>query len=132
MTIGCDKTISSLQAPAAFQVTEGTNSFTYKASFKLDSVCSGAPGPNPGPGGADDYQKEPCSGGCAFLIVFFASMVVYAIVAIVINVVTGKRGKEVAPHADLWTEIPSLIKDGVMFTIRCATCRADASGYQQV
>ena len=122
MTVNCDATATALTPPTA---------------FKYASMCKGAPGPGPGPGpspsGLDEYEKEPCSGGCAFLIVFFVGMFVYFVVAIVFNIVTGKRGREAAPHTDFWSEIPSLVKDGVMFLVRVITCRASAgAGYQQV
>ena len=105
--VDCDANAATLQPPAAFVVTAGGSgsSFTYAGTFKSASTCSGAPppgptppgpGPNPGPTppvgpAGSDFAKEPCSGGCAFLIVFFAGMVVYFVAAIVFNIVTGKR-----------------------------------------
>ena len=142
MTVNCDATATALTPPTAFYVTAGTNSdYTYTGTFTSPDVCGSAPGPgpgpNPGPGpspsGLDEYEKEPCSGGCAFLIVFFGGMFVYFVAAIVFNIVTGKRGREAAPNSDFWSEIPSLVKDGVMFLVRVITCRASAgAGYQQV
>ena len=138
MTFQCDAGSTSVTAPTSFAVTAGFgSSYTYTGTFKYASMCKGAPGPGPGPGpspsGLDEYEKEPCSGGCAFLIVFFIGMFVYFVAAIVFNIVTGKRGREAAPHTDFWSEIPSLVKDGVMFLVRVITCRASAgAGYQQV
>ena len=138
LTIDCDTTATTLQPPAAFLVKAGFgSSYTYTGTFKSAATCASnpgpGPGPNPGPTGGNDFAKEACSGGCAFLIVFFAGMTVYVVAAVVFNIVTGKRGREAAPHTDFWSEIPSLIKDGVMFLVRVITCRASAgAGYQQV
>lgn len=128
ITLACDQSTSTLQPPAVIDVTQSGSTFTYAGTFRINSVCDGG---SSSPGGS--FAKEACSGGCAFLIVFFVGTFAYAIVAILYNVLReGKRGLDAAPHPELWLQLPALVKDGVLFTIQCIRCKGSSSGYQQV
>jgi hypothetical protein len=53
-----------------------------------------------------------------FLVIFFVAMAVYCVGGAVFNYrQKGARGREMIPHLELWQEFPSLVQDGVRYTL---------------
>lgn len=101
----CDSSAGSLVS-----VTE-TSTCNYMAVFKTSAACP--PGFTPGGG-----PVSGLSGGSIFLIVFFVSSFLYFSVGCVYK--RQKLGvtdwKESIPNYDFWSELPSLCKDGCVYT----------------
>ncbi|XP_005111229.1 uncharacterized protein LOC101853507 [Aplysia californica] len=53
-------------------------------------------------------------------------VIVYVVVGIIIQkFMLHKSGKEVLPNYDTWSRLPRLIKDGIMYTVRCGKTGSD-------
>ncbi|XP_018301754.1 uncharacterized protein [Mycetomoellerius zeteki] len=65
------------------------------------------------------------STGSLLVILFFVSVGVYFIGGIIVlKALRGATGWEMVPNHDFWCKLPSLVRDGVVFTFNC--CRADS------
>ncbi|XP_011149025.1 cation-dependent mannose-6-phosphate receptor [Harpegnathos saltator] len=74
-------------------------------------------------------KKEPqyrgLSTGSVLVILFFTFAGMYLIAgAIILKTLRGATGWEMLPNHDFWCELPSLVRDGVVFTFNC--CRANS------
>eukprot|EP01065_Artemidia_motanka_P035375 TRINITY_DN43297_c0_g1_i1.p1 TRINITY_DN43297_c0_g1~~TRINITY_DN43297_c0_g1_i1.p1 ORF type:complete len:492 (+),score=137.85 TRINITY_DN43297_c0_g1_i1:78-1478(+) len=75
------------------------------------------------------------SGGAIFLILFFCSFAVYALVGTAAQWYKGVREfPELFPHSDFWLELPELVRDGWVFAARKVLPRGAVhqSGYRAV
>ncbi|KAL8609023.1 hypothetical protein ACOMHN_065249 [Nucella lapillus] len=69
--------------------------------------------------------KAGLSVGSILVIVFFSLLLVYLVAGVMFMKFARKaEGREVVPNYSIWTAIPGLIKDGVLFTFRraCSLC----------
>jgi len=96
-------------------VVEPTGSATYYIPFATNAVC---PGQSGGGGG----------GGVVFIIIFFTLLGVYFIGgALFMKFARGASGKEIIPNVEFWADLPSLIKEGVMFLVNKVRGRQEYS-----
>ena len=66
--------------------------------------------------------------GIILLGILVIIVLLYLIVGLLVNTfIKQKRGIEVIPHYEMWKELPSLIKDGFLFTF---TCKRKGSTYE--
>ncbi|XP_071102681.1 cation-dependent mannose-6-phosphate receptor-like [Haliotis cracherodii] len=94
---------------------EGTNQLifngedpklNYKFTLNTESVC--IPG-----------SQSGLSTGSILVILFFVLLVAYLIAGILfLRFIRKAEGLELVPNYDFWTAIPSLIRDGIYFTLR--------------
>ena len=88
----------------------------FDFSFKTAAVSSGGPTPPPNGNPSPPPEEAACGGGCAFLIIFFVGGALYVAGTVAFYYIRqGKRGSELVPHKEFWTDIPFLVKDGVVF-----------------
>ena len=83
----------------------------YEFSFTSPDVC-----------GVDDF---PLTGIilCGILIII---VLLYIIIGVLVNTfIKQKRGLEIIPNFEMWKELPSLIKDGFLFTFTCKSKEAE-------
>lgn len=71
-----------------------------------------APQPSPSSSGSD----SGLTAGGGLLIAFFVILFVYLVAGMGYNYHTGHRGIELVPHISFWRTIPSLIKEGFIFS----------------
>ncbi|XP_025270428.1 uncharacterized protein LOC105252892 isoform X1 [Camponotus floridanus] len=65
------------------------------------------------------------STGSVLLILFFTVTGIYFIGGIVtLRILRGATGWEMLPNHDFWSNLPLLVRDGIVFTFNC--CRADS------
>ncbi|XP_012538410.2 cation-dependent mannose-6-phosphate receptor [Monomorium pharaonis] len=104
------------------------NRVDNKTSFTLDT-----PIPDPknfsfrlmSPYGCAIQPERGLSTGSVLVILFFISVGVYFIGGIIVlKALRGATGWEMIPNHDFWCKLPSLVRDGVVFTFNC--CRADS------
>lgn len=64
--------------------------------------------------------KKGVSGGDVILIIFFCGVLLPYLVfgALFMKYRRGASGLDLIPNREFWMEVPGLIKDGFMFTIR--------------
>ncbi|KRT82447.1 hypothetical protein AMK59_3546 [Oryctes borbonicus] len=75
------------------------------------------------------------STGSVLIVLLFIGCVFYFVGgAIVLHCIRGARGKEMIPNIDFWQNLPSLIKDGLIFTLNgCRpTAVATADSYDRI
>ncbi|KAK6166148.1 hypothetical protein SNE40_022911 [Patella caerulea] len=73
-----------------------------------------------GGGGPTVTVSVSLSTGSIIVIIFFAVLVVYVIAGISFQRFARKAsGKEMAPNYGFWSSMPGLVKDGVLFTVKC-------------
>ncbi|KAK6166146.1 hypothetical protein SNE40_022909 [Patella caerulea] len=73
-----------------------------------------------GGGGPTVTVSVSLSTGSIMVIIFFAVLVVYVIAGISFQRFARKAsGKEMAPNYGFWSSMPGLVKDGVLFTVKC-------------
>jgi len=59
------------------------------------------------------------SPGTTFLIFFFFTCICYFGGGVLLRkLLRGAEGFEVIPHYDFWKDLPALVMDGVMFTLK--------------
>jgi hypothetical protein len=63
-------------------------------------------------------NKHSISGGSIFLIVLACVIFLYLVVGAIINLVRGKRGKEIIPNYSFWRILPGLVAEGYFFLCR--------------
>jgi len=117
----CDKSYTSM--PGLSSQGEQYN----KYGFEMRHTCCCKDGCKDGmpPGGIGSL-----SGGSILLIICFVFLAVYLIAgALFMKYRKGAIGSEIIPNKSFWSEIPSLVKDGVMFVLSPCTKR---SSYNQV
>ncbi|XP_011336396.1 cation-dependent mannose-6-phosphate receptor [Ooceraea biroi] len=69
--------------------------------------------------------QKGLSTGSVLVILFFTFAGIYFIGgAIALKTLRGATGWEMLPNHDFWCELPSLVRDGIVFTFNC--CRADS------
>jgi len=70
------------------------------------------------------------SGGTIFCVLFFVSCLIYFVGGVVLRkFMRGAEGLEIFPHYEFWTGLPSLITDGVLFTLN--GCKPEVS-YERI
>ncbi|XP_032676519.1 cation-dependent mannose-6-phosphate receptor-like [Odontomachus brunneus] len=71
-----------------------------------------------------DYNRG-LSTGSVLVILFFTFAGIYLVGgAIVLKTLRGATGWEMLPNHTFWCELPSLVRDGIVFTFNC--CRANS------
>jgi len=109
----CDNTTTAGGAVKG-TVNEPAGGNTYYIPFYTSLVCPDAAG-----GGG---------GGVVFIIIFFSLFGVYFIGgALFMKFARGASGKEIIPNVEFWADLPSLIKEGVMFVVNKARGRQNYS-----
>ncbi|XP_011172517.2 cation-dependent mannose-6-phosphate receptor [Solenopsis invicta] len=77
------------------------------------------------PYGCKIQPEKGLSTGSVLVILFFVCFGVYFIGGIIaLKTLRGATGWEMVPNHDIWFMLPSLVRDGVVFTFNC--CRADS------
>lgn len=77
------------------------------------------------PYGCKMESHKGLSIGSVLLILFFTIAGIYFIGGIItLRILRGATGWEMLPNHDFWTKLPSLVRDGIVFTFNC--CRADS------
>ncbi|XP_077979221.1 uncharacterized protein LOC144434615 isoform X2 [Glandiceps talaboti] len=122
VTLKCDKSA----VPARISVIgEGTPTFY---NIDITTVCAC-------PGACKDGLpviniKEGLSTGSILCIVFFVVLIVYLITGALVNkYVRNKEGAEIVPNSGFWSDLPYLIKDGILFAI--SPCKKQTA-YDQI
>jgi len=91
-------------------VTDHTKPQDY--DFILYSECAC---PN---GCVDDFGDDGMSTGSILLLILFLLVVIYLVGGVLyLYVIRGARGIEMIPNYEFWTELPGLIRDGVLFLL---------------
>ncbi|XP_057660435.1 cation-dependent mannose-6-phosphate receptor-like [Diorhabda carinulata] len=63
-------------------------------------------------------EHHGMSGGSTFLLILFIGLVIYFVGgALVLYFIRGARGAELIPNVDFWTNLPGLVKDGLIFLL---------------
>jgi len=105
---------SAVESPScAYTITWATSAGCALATNPVGDVGSGGGG---------------LSGGDVFLIIFFCGGFLYVVIGMAYNFKFRElRGVEMVPNVDFWRGLPSLIKDGSIFTWQKVTspCRKD-------
>jgi cation-dependent mannose-6-phosphate receptor len=58
------------------------------------------------------------SGGTVFCILFFTACLLYFGGGIIVRkFLRGAEGQEMVPHYEFWSDLPNLIRDGIVFTL---------------
>lgn len=114
VVLACNQ--ASLPDPAFSAVAENPTG-TYTLSVTTKCACPGqckySPKPKPNP----PSSSSKLSTGSILCILFFVFLIIYVIGGLLINkYVRHKEGSEIVPNRDFWKDVPSLIKDGSMFT----------------
>ncbi|XP_011881291.1 PREDICTED: cation-dependent mannose-6-phosphate receptor-like [Vollenhovia emeryi] len=77
------------------------------------------------PHGCKIAPEKGLSTGSVLVILFFVCAGLYFIGGIVaLKTLRGATGWEMVPNHEFWCKLPSLVRDGVVFTFSC--CRADS------
>ncbi|XP_029178681.1 uncharacterized protein LOC114946388 [Nylanderia fulva] len=72
-----------------------------------------------------ESHNKGLSTGSVLLILFFTGAGVYFIGGMItLRILRGATGWEMLPNHAFWTKLPSLVRDGIVFTFNC--CRADS------
>ncbi|XP_071559082.1 uncharacterized protein [Temnothorax nylanderi] len=99
-----------------------------KTSFSLDSASPESKNfffKLVSPYGCKIAPEKGLSTGSVLVIFFFVIAGVYFIGGIIVlRTLRGATGWEMVPNHDFWCKLPSLVRDGVVFTFNC--CRADS------
>ncbi|KAL0105629.1 hypothetical protein PUN28_015846 [Cardiocondyla obscurior] len=67
--------------------------------------------------------EQGLSTGSILVIISFAIVVLYFISGVVaLKTLRGATGRQMVPNHDFWCKLPSLVRDGIVFTFNC--CRA--------
>lgn len=115
----CDKTSETLTF--AGEKPSLNYTFILKSSF----ACIGSYVPV-----TPAHESHGLSVGSVLVILFFVFLAVYFVAGFLfLKYGRGAQGVEAIPNFGFWTELPSLVKDGVQFT--CRGCKADSS-YSQI
>ncbi|CAL1679403.1 unnamed protein product [Lasius platythorax] len=101
-----------------------------KTNFKIDSPIPPS-GPNKyyfkliSPHGCKIESNKGLSTGSTLVILFFTITGIYFIGGMItLRILRGATGWEMLPNHDFWIKLPSLVRDGIVFTFNC--CRADS------
>jgi len=75
--------------------------------------------------------------GWIMIIIFLSVLVAYAVSGVLINKYYRKmEGSELIPNVSFWTEVPSLVKDGIVYTVRTIKSKIEqrrgSSFYQKI
>ncbi|XP_059161705.1 uncharacterized protein LOC131944860 isoform X2 [Physella acuta] len=112
LTIVC----SSKQDEFIFEKEDPTN--TYHFTLNTRFACPSS------------KSSSGLSVGSILVILFFVFILVYLIGGVLfLKYVRKAQGAEVIPNVEFWKELPSLIKDGVLFT--CRGCKAETT-YEKI
>jgi len=94
------------QATPIYQ-SETTVLFTF--TWATQYACVG--------GGGGSSSSSGLSGGDVFLILFFVGGFLYIVIGMAVKYKRyDSRGVDMIPNIDFWRDLPSLIKDGMVFT----------------
>ncbi|GFN75356.1 cation-dependent mannose-6-phosphate receptor [Plakobranchus ocellatus] len=100
--------------------TSTVSPITY--NLRLDTVfaCLERPG----------SSSSGLSAGSVLVILFFVAIVIYLVGGtLFLKYVRKAEGKETIPNYEFWTDFPSLVKDGILFT--CRGCKAEST-YEKI
>eukprot|EP01028_Stygiella_incarcerata_P012982 TRINITY_DN81011_c0_g1_i1.p1 TRINITY_DN81011_c0_g1~~TRINITY_DN81011_c0_g1_i1.p1 ORF type:complete len:2123 (-),score=413.47 TRINITY_DN81011_c0_g1_i1:321-6689(-) len=89
--------------------TDGGVDTPYTKVLSLSPYESGSPSVK---------NKHSISGGSIFLIVLACLIFLYLVIGVIVNLVRGKRGKEIIPNYSFWRSLPGLVADGYIFLCR--------------
>lgn len=117
----CDKNaIPGYPLSAREQLPPGCS---YLIEFQTAYACLDAPPPPSKDGGI--------GGGWIFFIIYTVGFTVYCIVGIIIKIQRyNARGSDIIPNKGFWSELPSLVKDGVKFAIEKLKSCCGRGSYQ--
>jgi hypothetical protein len=102
----CDTSVSSLPV----YINENPTC-TYNFNWMTPAGCPLSAPP------AGSGSSGGLSGGDVFLIIFFVGGFLYIAVGAAYNYkMKGQTGMEIIPNIEFWRDVPSLIKDGLVFT----------------
>jgi Autophagy-related protein 27 len=75
------------------------------------------------------------SGGWVFIIIVLVVASVYCVFGSIYNYKMGRRGREVVPNIDFWTDLPSLVMEGfsaAFYMVTCQNRRVQRSTYDDI
>ncbi|ESO84554.1 hypothetical protein LOTGIDRAFT_168623 [Lottia gigantea] len=105
----CDE---SKEASLAVAGENPPGSATYEMTLTSKYACPSA--------GGGPTITVGLSTGSYITIIFFAVFVVYFIAGVLFQkFARHASGKEITPNLSFWSALPGLIKDGVLFTVKC-------------
>jgi len=120
ISLQCDPSASVV--PSSWTITNAANTCNYEATGVSSAAC-----PNSGGGGSSGSKL---SGGSVFLIILVVVIPVYILVGCIYN--RKRKGttgaKESCPQNEFWCGLPSLAKDGCIFTWNKTFGRCVGSG----
>jgi len=126
VNLACDPKATSPSITAVTEKPTGKYSYTVTTKCACPGQCKYSPKPSP-----SSKSSSKLSIGSILCIVFFVLLIVYIAGGLLINkYARQKEGSEIIPNKDLWTDVPSLIKDGAMFTYQKVTGKK--SDYQVI
>lgn len=123
----CDPTATT--RPTTVKILEADPSnptVSTPCSYWFDPIphASFCPGGGGGSGGFD-Y-------GWVFVIIVLVGLFLYFVLGIIIlKFAMHKDGRDIVPHVDFWSGLPSLVIDGMKYTLCCVPCRG-GGGYTEV
>eukprot|EP01006_Ploeotia_vitrea_P013553 TRINITY_DN3539_c0_g1_i1.p1 TRINITY_DN3539_c0_g1~~TRINITY_DN3539_c0_g1_i1.p1 ORF type:complete len:286 (+),score=30.40 TRINITY_DN3539_c0_g1_i1:46-903(+) len=122
-TVECESKIACAGAPGPSGPSGPSGPVTPSAPGTPSSPGPGPnpPGPNPpgpNPPGPAPSGKSSFDKGWIFIIILIVAAVGYIAGGLVFNIAVKKvRGIEAFPNIEFWKDFPSLVKDGVMFSL---------------
>jgi len=98
----------------------------YFAPISHAMFCGSTAGP-PSSGGSGEFDY-----GWVFVIIVLCGLFLYFTLGIIIlKFAQHKEGREIVPNVDFWAGLPSLVLDGMKYTLCCVPCRG-GGGYEEV
>lgn len=117
VTFQCDPNVD----PPTDTANGETSTTVYEFTIVSKYACpqgGGNPGTTSSPPSGGGSGSDGISPGTILIIIFFSVLVVYLIAGVAFNKYHRQNtGKEIVPNVSLWTSLPGLIKDGVMFCV---------------
>lgn len=102
------------------QTTDNSNVITYTFLLQTKYACLSAS--SSGSGGL--------STGSVLVIIFFVAIIIYLLGGtLFLKYVRKAEGRETIPNYEFWSDFPSLVKDGILFTVR--GCKAEST-YEKI
>ncbi|GFR90522.1 cation-dependent mannose-6-phosphate receptor [Elysia marginata] len=102
------------------QTKNDASTITYMFMLETKYACLNAPSSSGG----------GLSTGSVLVIIFFVALIVYLVGGtLFLKYVRKAEGRESIPNYEFWSDFPSLVKDGVLFTLR--GCKAEST-YEKI
>ncbi|XP_064613849.1 uncharacterized protein LOC135477612 isoform X1 [Liolophura sinensis] len=114
VTLTCDQSQDPGQVTATGEDPTIQAEYNMEYTGKYACPTSNPPSPTPSGGGGGGLSV-----GSILCIVFFALIIVYVAIGIVVQIFVRKAsGKEIIPNVGFWSRLPGLVRDGTLFVVR--------------